>query len=94
MICDMNTILILLILASAAGLVATTRTRAAQIARMAKTNGCRFEREKNSITTEQTAGRLEFFTQYFHQYHVGDKLSMDQFLKCNHFSFEYIYQGS
>ena len=68
MICDMNTILILLILASAAGLVATTRTRAAQISRMAKTNGCRFEREKNSITTEQTAGRLEFFTQYFHQY--------------------------
>ena len=64
----MNTILIILIIASAAGLVATTRTRSAQIARMAKTNGCRYEREKNSITTDQTAGRLEFFTLYFHQY--------------------------
>ncbi len=68
MIWYMNIFLIILILTSAAGLVATTRTRAAQIARMAKTNGCRFEREKNSITTEQTAGRLEFFTLYFHQY--------------------------
>ncbi len=64
----MNILLILIILASAAGLVATTRTRSAQIARMAKTNGCRFDREKDSVTTEQTAGRLEFFTRYFHQY--------------------------
>ena len=57
-----------LILACTAGLVATARSRAAQIARMAKMNGCRYDREKDSVTTEQTAGRLEFFTQYFHQY--------------------------
>lgn len=68
MIWYMNILLIVLIVAGIVGLIATTRTRSAQIARMAKTNGCRYEREKNSITTEQTAGRLEFFTQYFHQY--------------------------
>lgn len=68
MISYMDIILLLLILACGAGLIATARTRAAQIARMAKMNGCRYDREKDSVTTEQTAGRLEFFTLYFHQY--------------------------
>lgn len=68
MIWYMNIIIVLLILACGAGLIATARTRAAQIARMAKMNGCRYDREKDSVTTEQTAGRLEFFTLYFHQY--------------------------
>lgn len=64
----MNILLGLLVLAAIAGLAATTRTRTAQIARMAKLNGCRFDREKDSVTTELTAGRLEFFTLFFHQY--------------------------
>ena len=68
MIWYMDIFLLVLILGCAAGLVVTTRTRSAQIARMAKMNGCRFDREKDSVTTEQTAGRLEFFTLYFHQY--------------------------
>lgn len=65
---NMNILLGLLILAAIAGLAATARTRTAQIARMAKLNGCRFDREKDSVTTELTAGRLEFFTLFFHQY--------------------------
>ena len=64
----MNIILGLLVLAAIAGLAATARSRTAQIARMAKMNGCRFDREKDSVTTELTAGRLEFFTLFFHQY--------------------------
>lgn len=65
---NMNILLGLLVLAAIAGLAATARTRTAQIARMAKLNGCRFDREKDSVTTELTAGRLEFFTLFFHQY--------------------------
>ncbi len=68
MIWYMNILLIVIMVGCAAGLVITTRSRSAQIARMAKMNGCRFDREKDSVTTEQTAGRLEFFTLYFHQY--------------------------
>lgn len=65
---NMNILLGLLVLAAIAGLAVTARTRTAQIARMAKLNGCRFDREKDSVTTELTAGRLEFFTLFFHQY--------------------------
>lgn len=50
------------------GLVATTRSRSAQLARVARGNGCAFDRRKTSVTTQLTAGRLEFFTQFFHQY--------------------------
>lgn len=64
----MNLLLILIVAGAAVGLVATTRTRSAQLASLAKQNGCRFDKEKNSVTTELTAGRLEFFTTYFHQY--------------------------
>lgn len=50
------------------GLVATTRSRTAQLARIARGNGCAFDKRKTSVTTQLTAGRLEFFTQFFHQY--------------------------
>ena len=52
-----------------AGLVATTRSRTAELARLARANGCAFDKSKASVTTQLTAGRLEFFTQFFHQYH-------------------------
>ena len=58
-----------IIAACVVGLVATTRTRSTQLARLARANGCAFEKHKASITTQLTAGRLEFFTQFFHQYH-------------------------
>ncbi len=64
----MEIILVLLVAGTIAGLAASSCTRSAKIARMAKTNGCRFDREKDSVTTELTAGRLEFFTLFFHQY--------------------------
>ena len=54
--------------AGAGALVASTRTRAAQLARLARANGCTFDKRKDSVTTQLTAGRLEFFTQFFHQY--------------------------
>ncbi|MBR4592438.1 MAG: hypothetical protein IKO35_04435 [Elusimicrobiaceae bacterium] len=58
-----------LISASAVGLLATTQTRTAKLARMARASGCTFDKNKDSITTQLTAGRLEFFTLFFHQYH-------------------------
>ena len=50
------------------GLVATTRTRGAELARLANTMCCTFDKHKETITTQLTAGRLEFFTLFFHQY--------------------------
>ena len=60
---------IFLIAASITGLVASARSRTAQLARIAKSNGCAFDKRKDSVTTQLTAGRLEFFTLFFHQYH-------------------------
>ncbi len=62
-------LLSLIIASCVVGLVATTRTRTAQLARLARANGCAFEKRKDTVTTQLTAGRLEFFTQFFHQYH-------------------------
>lgn len=61
-------ILLTLIAACAVALVASTRTRTAQLARLARAGGCTFDKHKDSVTTQLTAGRLEFFTQFFHQY--------------------------
>ena len=57
-----------LIVVSAVGLVASTRTRSAGMARLAKSCGCVFQKHRSNITTPLTAGRLEFFTKFFHQY--------------------------
>ena len=65
---DMSLLLLILFAAAGTGLVISARTRSAQIARMARLNGCQYDREKDTVTTELTAGRLEFFTLYFHQY--------------------------
>ena len=43
-------------------------TRSAKLARLAQLYGCPFERHKTSVTTAFSAGRLELFTQFFHQY--------------------------
>ena len=59
----------LVIASCVVGLVATTRSRSAQLARLARSLGCAFDKRKPSVTTQLTAGRLEFFTQFFHQYH-------------------------
>ena len=65
---NMSLLLLILFAAAGTGLVISARTRSAQIARMARLNGCQYDREKDTVTTELTAGRLEFFTLYFHQY--------------------------
>lgn len=64
----MDLFLSFLIAGCIVGLIATTRTRSANLARLARANGCAFDKHKDTITTQLTAGRLEFFTQYFHQY--------------------------
>ena len=48
--------------------VAIFHSRSSQLAHIARMSGCSFDKHKNSVTTQLTAGRLEFFTQYFHQY--------------------------
>ncbi len=65
---NMTIAIILIMLGAGVGLWATTRTRTARLAQMARLNGCRFDKEKDTVTTELTAGRLEFFTLFFHQY--------------------------
>lgn len=47
---------------------AISRTRYARLARLARLNGCAFVREKETVTTPLSAGRLEFFTLFFHQF--------------------------
>lgn len=64
----MTLILSFIVAACAVGLVATTRTRTAELARLARATGCAFDKQKESVTTQLTAGRLEFFTLFFHQY--------------------------
>lgn len=65
---NMNYFLTILILASIAALWLQSRTRQARLARLAKLNGCAFVKEKETVTTPLSAGRLEFFTQFFHQF--------------------------
>ena len=50
------------------GLTVLARSRSAQLSRLARNSGCTFHKHKSSVTTQLTAGRLEFFTQFFHQY--------------------------
>ena len=57
-----------IVLAGMAGVIFSARTRSAQLARIARANNSVFHKRKTSITTQLTAGRLEFFTQFFHQY--------------------------
>lgn len=64
----MTLILSLIIAGCVVGLLGTTRSRTAQLATIARGNGCAFDKRKASVTTQLTAGRLEFFTQFFHQY--------------------------
>lgn len=64
----MNLLLILIIAGAGVGFVFTLNTRSSKLAAFAKQNNLRFDKEKNSVTTALTAGRLEFFTKYFHQY--------------------------
>lgn len=61
---NMTIAIILIMLGAGVGLWATTRTRTARLAQMARLNGCRFDKEKDTVTTELTAGRLEFL-RYF-----------------------------
>ena len=53
---------------SAVGLILSTQTRAAILGRIARHNGCPFEKRKDSVTTLFSAGKLEFFMFFFHQY--------------------------
>lgn len=51
-----------------AGLLLLLNTRTAKLENLAKTLNIRFDKDRENVTTEDTAWRLEFFTQYFHQY--------------------------
>lgn len=62
---NMTIAIILIMLGAGVGLWATTRTRTARLAQMARLNGCRFDKEKDTVTTELTAGRLEFLRYFF-----------------------------
>lgn len=64
----MGYFLTILILASLAALGIQSRTRSARLAHLAKLNGCAFVKEKETVTTPLSAGKLEFFTQFFHQF--------------------------
>ncbi len=64
----MDILLLLLIFGSIGGLGAYACTRSAKLSRLAQDYGCQFDRRKNSVTTQLSAGRLELFTQFFHQY--------------------------
>jgi hypothetical protein len=64
----MNLLLILIVIGAGAGVVATMNTRSAKLASLAKQNGDRFDKEKPSVISVLTAKKLEFLTQYFHQY--------------------------
>lgn len=59
---------LLVILAAGAAAIAVSRTREARLARLARLNGCAFVREKETVTTPLSAGRLEFFTLFFHHF--------------------------
>lgn len=50
------------------GLILLTNTRSAKLESLAKALNIRFDKDRESVTTEDTSWRLEFFTQYFHQY--------------------------
>lgn len=64
----MSYFLTILILAGIAAAAAHSRTRSAQLARLAKLNGCAFVKEKETVTTPLSAQRLEFFTQFVHRF--------------------------
>lgn len=64
---NMGYFLILFIAAGAAAW-AFSRTRGARLAQLARLNGCAFVREKETVTTPMSAGRLEFFTLFFHHF--------------------------
>ena len=55
-------------LSSLGALWAYTFSRTAKLSRLAKNYGCNFERQKSSVTTATSAGKLEWLTQFFHQF--------------------------
>ena len=60
--------IVLMVVGCLGALAATATSRAAKLARLAQMYGCTFEKEKSSVTTEISAGKLELFTQFFHQF--------------------------
>ena len=61
--------LVIFFLLSACSFLAVSRTRRYQLGQLAKHYHLQHEYYRESITTVETAGRLEFFTQFFHQYY-------------------------
>ena len=59
---------LIIFLALEAGAWAFSRTRGARLAQLARLNGCAFVREKETVTTPMSAGRLEIFTLFFHHF--------------------------
>jgi len=58
----------LMVVVCLGALAATAYSRSAKLARLAQMYGCMFEKEKSSVTTEISAGKLELFTHFFHQF--------------------------
>ena len=55
-------------LSSVGAFFAYTCSRTSKLARLAKNYGCNFERQKSSVTTATSAGKLEWLTRFFHQF--------------------------
>ena len=58
----------LLFVGALGGLCVSSCSRSAKLARLAQLYGCSFRKRKTSVTTALSAGKLELFTQFFHQY--------------------------
>lgn len=59
---------LIIFIAAGAAAWAFSRTRGARLAQLARLNGCAFVREKETVTTPMSAGRLEIFTLFFHHF--------------------------
>lgn len=61
--------LFLSVFGAVGALCAYSCSRPPKLAALAKNYGCHFERHKNSVTTAVSAGKLELFIQFFHQFY-------------------------
>ena len=64
----LNIVIVLMILGACGAFGASTFSRTAKLTRLAQMYGCNFEKHKATVTTELSAGKLELFTRFFHQF--------------------------
>jgi len=61
-------ITVILLIIFGAALTTQACSRSAKLAHLAKLNGARFDKEKETVTTLVTAEKLEFCARFYHQY--------------------------